>query len=680
MTDETPTDSTLDGIDRRTILRTASAAALGVAATGTASAHDGVGSDGTDSSDGHDHADPGQHATSEHAERLDYHSLGAVGPSSNAGRPEEPHYGGVTEVRTHGDYAYVGFFSSDDPTNDRGMAILDISQFTSADSYEDVRDAELSVLSFVRNDDPAAAVMDVKISDDGAYVFLSKQPYTALFDETDPTPGTDGDSTSATAGSVVAVDVRDKGNPEVVGAYTAWTTGSHNAYYHRIGGREYVFACKDLNDGTAGLYVLEFDRDTGQLALVNEVTSDGNLADGETGDGGLNYIHDITIQDDPRTGEPYGYLSYWDQGLYVLDLSDPTSVDVVGRFEMNRCHYSEPAPGLLNGKRVVVAGQETPSVDGGSSGVLYLLDADGVDDGYDGTENVHAMDSWELLSDATFGNFTRSPHNFDVTASGWVHLAHYHDGVRYLEIDGDDWLLRERGHYRPHQDVPEDSKMEGLNSATPFTWGAVEHGGVTFAADINTGVYALRHEHVPLDVDGRANVFAEREDDGPTFTGGQTNQVDVSVATDTTVRVRDEIPAEWTVVGGDPVTTETANGRTTVTFDAPTDGGDRTYFVEAPTGLAETATYEFGPVEYRPAGDDDADWTALPDTTEENAVLGASTAALGALGIAGAAGAVARGRDRLRRLVDRLDDVRDAARAAVQFDDHAATDDIQTDD
>lgn len=34
--------------------------------------------------------------------------------------------------------------------------------------------------------------------------------------------------------------------------------------------------------------------------------------------------------------------------------------------------------------------------------------------------------------------------------------------------------------------------MTGLNHATPFTLAAVNHNGVTFTSDINTGVYALR--------------------------------------------------------------------------------------------------------------------------------------------------------------------------------------------
>ncbi|WP_458186920.1 LVIVD repeat-containing protein [Haladaptatus sp. NG-WS-4] len=634
------TSNTTDRLDRRRFLALSAAtgSALGLA-TGTASAHNYGSDSGTQSTGGHDHTDESAHQQADRAELLDYHSLGGVGASSNSGRPEEPHYGAITELHVHGDYAYVGVFSSDDPTNDRGMAILDIHEFNDAETLEEARDAELSVLSFVRNDDPASAVMDARLSDDGKYVFMSKQPYTALFNETDPTPGTDGDSTDPSAGSVVAVDVEDPGNPTVVGSYNAWTTGSHNACYHRIDGEEYVFACKDMNDGTAGLYVLQFDRTTGQFVLVDRWTASGAT-------GGLDYIHDITIQNDPKTGTPTGYLSYWDKGLRILDLSDPTAITELAVFEMNSAHFAEPAPTLLDGKRVVVVGQEVPSVEDGSSGKLYLLDADGIEDGESPTE----LDVWEWKSSTTFQNFTLSPHNFDVTECGWVHLGHYHGGVRFLDIDTDDWVLREEGFYLPHEDVPEESKMQGLNEATPFTWCAVEQDGVTYVADVNTGVYAIHHDYVPFGNDSGpgVHVTVERADDGSAFTGGQTNQVDLTIAADESVHVRDRVPSEWSVVGGDAHTTYVQGGDRYVEFVGTVDGDDRTYFAEAPNGVDETGSYTFGPVEYSTDGET---WHPLPGTTEENSVLAASTAGIGTLGIAATGTALYRVRSNLRRLL-----------------------------
>jgi hypothetical protein len=482
-------------LDRRTLLQAVGRGTATLAvASGAASAHEmGAGSD-AESTDGHDHTDASVHGATSDVELLDYHSLGGVGRSSESGSADSPHYGAITELRVQGDYAFVGVFSSDDPTGDRGMAILDVGEFNAAKSTSGLRDAELEVVSFLRNDDAAAAVMDVKVSDDGDYAFISKQPYTAVFNETDPKPDTDGDGTSASASALQAVDVRDPANPRVVGTYDAWTTGPHNATYHRIGGTDYVFGIHDTGDGTSGIWVFEFDRTTGALVLVNKWNADGNLTDGNVVDAGLNYAHDLTVQDDPRLGIPVGYFSYWDSGLFALDLSDPTAIEPVGHFSMPTTHYAEPAPEFVDGKRVVVTGQELSSQTDGTTGYVKLLDADGLDDGYDGSDNIAELDTWEWQASASFSNFTLSPHNFDVTADGWVHVGHYHGGTRFLRIHPDDWSLTEKGYFQAAKEVPESSKMEGLNSAAPFTWCAVEQAGVVYVSDINTGVYALRYK------------------------------------------------------------------------------------------------------------------------------------------------------------------------------------------
>jgi hypothetical protein len=485
-------DDTRRTATRRSILGAGTGLAALAASGGLASAHEfSEDTSAGTASESHDHTDASIHGKTGNAELLEYHSLGAVGSSAESGSADSPHYGGITELRTNGDYAYVGCFSSDNPTGDRGMAVLDINEFNAAEKPKELRAADLSVVSFLRNDDPAAAVMDLKVSDDGQFVFLSKQPYTALFDETDPKPDTGGDGASASASALQAVDVSDPANPLVVGTYDAWTTGPHNATYHEIGGNEYVFAVKDLNDGTSGLYVFGFDRTTGALALLNRWTYDGDLG---VGDGGLAYIHDITIQDDPRLGRPVGYLSYWDQGLFALDLADPMDIEILGHYSMGAAHYAEPAPTYLDGTRVVVAGQEISSQQDGSSGKVYLLDANGLDRGFDGTDNITRLDEWEWQENVSFENFTLSPHNFDVTADGRVHLGHYHGGTRFLTIDVGGESLAEEGYFQAAKEVPEASKIEGLNHAAPFAWSAIEHEGVTYVSDTNTGVYAIRYK------------------------------------------------------------------------------------------------------------------------------------------------------------------------------------------
>ncbi|PSQ20359.1 hypothetical protein BRD04_08540, partial [Halobacteriales archaeon QS_9_67_17] len=468
--DDTPHDSTDSELSRRAFTRLTAATASGLAITGGASAHPSG-----SSSDHGDHA----HDTKQKTTQVGYHSLGGVGSASVSGDPDEPHYGGLSEIRVRGDLAFVSIFSSEDPTNDRGLAILDVSDYTQATDESELTTAEPTVLSFIRNDNAGSAVMDVKLSGDGNYAFICKQPLTVLFDAAGTGSGTDGDSVSPEGAALQAFDVSDPGNPELVGSYDGWGLGPHNCFHHVIDGQDYVFAVKGADGTTAGLYVFEFDRTTGALALVNYWTSDSELAQAEAGtEGNTFYAHDIVVQEDPRTGTPYGYFANWNSGARVLDLSEPTNIVELGAFGMDRAHHVAPAPGLVDGKRVFVVGQENPDDDSGYTGFCYLVDADPVDD-YDGspidlgTASANAdpasaggeLDKWVWRDDTDFANFTLSSHNLDVTANGYVHLGHYHAGTRYLQIDspngngngsGDpqEWSLTENGYYRSHEHVP----------------------------------------------------------------------------------------------------------------------------------------------------------------------------------------------------------------------------------
>lgn len=137
-------------------------------------------------------------------------------------------------------------------------------------------------------------------------------------------------------------------------------------------------------------------------------------------------------------------------------------------------------------------------------------------------------------------------------------------------------------------------------------------------------------DEIELATEGSAPDFVftptgSRADDGSVFTGGQTNQVTITLDTaDVEATVRDRIPFDWTVVGGDAATVYTEGGARYVEFDAPLTGGEsRSYFIEAPSGLLSTTTYEFGPAQATPSGADDV-FVDLTDT-ETNTVEGQST-------------------------------------------------------
>lgn len=677
-------DDHLDGTTRRGLLR-ATAGVLGVAATGTASAHEWGSSTTTTAITGDSPTSDDAPGNSVGATPVGYHSLGGVGSeSSRAGSPRHPHYGGVTEIRTHGDYAYVAFFSSDSPTPGRGMAIVDIGSYNDATTPEEAEAANMSVVSYVRNESTGTAVMDLKVSDDGDYVFMGTQPYTALFgDEAlDPTPNTDDHSFTEVPGAVVAVDVSDRGNPETVGAFQVSGTGVHNLFHHRIGGSEYVFAIHDLQDGTEGMYVLEFDRASGQLEPVNQWSLSGDLRQGEVNPDML-YIHDVEVQDDPVTGRPTAYLAYWGQGLQVLDVSDPTDISLRGHFEMSACHFATPAPRIWETpsgerKRVCIASQEVPANES-RTGTVHLVDASGlyeadtdvldglVESDEGGVAQLAEFDVWEWQNeddpetdpgDVSFGNFELSPHNSDVAIDEdgelWVHQAHYHGGVRYLqateEADGSLGLV-ERGFARPKYGTPVESRMQGLTEVTPNCWAAVESNGVTFASDINQGVHAVLGDGVAIGGAPPSGATVSTTDDGAVFTGGATDQIDLALEylrRYDAVRVRDRLPTSWGVAGGDANETYEAGGSRFVEFSGALSVGEgRTYFADVPDA---TGSYTLGPVEVSPDGET---WYAVPGTLRTNQVVGSDLTvgtALGAVGVLGSQRE--RFRERLGGLLD----------------------------
>ncbi len=122
-----------------------------------------------------------------------------------------------------------------------------------------------------------------------------------------------------------------------------------------------------------------------------------------------------------------------------------------------------------------------------------------------------------------------------------------------------------------------------------------------------------------------------RADDGSVFTGGQTNQVDITVSSlshDATIT--DAVPDGWTVKEGYGDVTGVKSNTVelgTVSADEVADGTvTRTYFVEAPSDVTKTGQDIFGPATATvldPSGLENAEDQVAG--TDSNTVLSAST-------------------------------------------------------
>ena len=373
-----------------------------------------------------------RHHATENAEMVGYHSLGGFGSESTGGRPENASPDTVSEVWVEGDYAFASYLSS---TENRGVAILDASDYTRAADLDDAREAELSMIATIGNETEAGTAADVKVSGDGDRLVYSKQAIGATYGETASTSTDVQDAPGAEPAGLIAYDISEPGEPKYIDSATGPNAGFHNCFIHEIGGEYHAFGVQGVGSGSAGVHIyrltdegLEFVNYWGAGDLRQgeyDTASTGSLAAGF-------YCHDFYMQDDPVTGKPVGYVAYWNYGVRVLDMSDPANLEELGFGEMSRAHYAQPAPALIDGKRVFIGGQEYSSRANQGSGYVRLFDADALFD--EGSTECPELDTWELYDDVSYDGYTFSPHNADITAEGWITQAHYHAGIRFLKI------------------------------------------------------------------------------------------------------------------------------------------------------------------------------------------------------------------------------------------------------
>ncbi|MFC4551374.1 MULTISPECIES: S8 family serine peptidase [Halorussus] len=115
-----------------------------------------------------------------------------------------------------------------------------------------------------------------------------------------------------------------------------------------------------------------------------------------------------------------------------------------------------------------------------------------------------------------------------------------------------------------------------------------------------------------------------RSDDGDAFTGGQTDQVDVSVTASESVRVRDAVPPEWDVLESYSEDVERVEQAGDVQYVYLGEASDvsATYFAEAPASTEQSNAYSFGPVQVSTDGET---WVQLSGTSDTNVVAGTDT-------------------------------------------------------
>jgi len=223
------------------------------------------------------------------------------------------------------DYAYLGSFDDIACTLDTtGTHIVDITDPTAP-----------TKVAFIA-DKPATRTNDVKVAHletpnfIGEILVASNEPCGSQFV---PRLNSNGVSGNAGRGGVAIWDVSDPTNPKAL-RQNYLDFGVHNSFIWQQGNNAYMLLVDDNNVQDVHIVDITKPRTPKEIAVTGQLdwpTLSDNIGVGEV------FLHDVWVQD--NGGTVIAYLSYWDAGLVLLDVTDPANPVFLGDSE-----YLTPDP------------------------------------------------------------------------------------------------------------------------------------------------------------------------------------------------------------------------------------------------------------------------------------------------------------------------------------------------
>src|SRR5688500_1751216 len=232
---------------------------------------------------------------------------------------------------------------------------------------------------------------------------------------------------------------------------------------------------------------------------INDPLAPKEVARWQTRDAGGRILHDIDVRDG------LAYLSYWNEGVVVLDVGSgikagsPTNPQLVSqhKYDLNALYREverEGGPGYIRGTHTawrkgnyVFAGDEVFSAtpQGVRMPGLGLGKANG---------RIHVIDVSDLTNPravAWYEPGDGGAHNVWV-AGETLYLGDYQGGLRVVDVSGElrgDLLAQGREMAKVHT-----GDERGFLPNAAMTWGAFYHNGLVWANDMFSGLWAVRLE------------------------------------------------------------------------------------------------------------------------------------------------------------------------------------------
>ncbi len=406
----------------------------------------------------HDHTDFSLHVLSNNVELVGHSYLSLPGQT---GTP-----GGLGEIDVVGTYAYVAVFG-------HGFAIVDLAD-----------PANPTLVSLTDIPTPASPVYgiytaDIKVDQSGDWVFLAM--------EVSATPG------------VLIYDARDKAHPKLAGFWPepGLLLGCHMVEYAVIAEQEYLF-CAPL-DNAIYIGLLSPVTPTGQREVVQVArfvpTTTKFVQQQAAGiqanpvgwaTGQVSGHQDMTYQLDPLTGKPTLFVSFWNLGMRIVDVSVPALPAEIGSWAGEDASlysgvlHTTQAFKSAEGKRIIVTIPEDAIPP-----ALFVLDASDL-------ANPTSLAQWTALPDFKGEDNSFSLHNFQIL-DGKVYVAMGHGGLWCLDISTPELERHPNpvASYLPHEPRADGQPYQG------YYWDSVVWRGYWLTADGSGGFYVLHRTGDP---------------------------------------------------------------------------------------------------------------------------------------------------------------------------------------
>jgi hypothetical protein len=287
---------------------------------------------------------------------------------------------------------------------------------------------------------------------------------------------------------IVIAELSDPAHPKPISEFTdGVTAGVHSAYVfqqEKYGTHVYL-----TNDGTGALHVIDINDPYKPKEVAQYRTNRPD--EGRT-------LHDVDVQDG------LAYLSYWNDGLVVLDIGNgikggrPDSPVVVTqyKYDLNTLYRDVEASGgsgFIRGTHtawrhknyVFIADEVFPA-----SGTKGAKDA-AAGRAYGRLQVLDVSDLAAPKSVAWYEPEYGGVHNIWV-AGDTLYMGAYNAGFRAFDISGElRGDLRAQGREMVHVNTAD---LDGKVKNSAMTWGVVVRDGLAFVNDMHNGLWIVRME------------------------------------------------------------------------------------------------------------------------------------------------------------------------------------------